>query len=227
MPDWTLLTGALWLGFLTSISPCPLATNIAALAYLSRHGSSRLRVVTSALAYTAGRMAAYSGLAVILATGIVSAPAVAATLDQYLGALIGPGLIILGLLVTGLLPIPIPGSGKVNQIGTRLAEKGILGEFLMGAVFSLAFCPVSAALYFGGLLPTVIQSGATLALPISYGIGTAIPVLIALTLIAGGMAGAKNRLSTMQNIGAKLQTGTGAILLLIGCWITLSDLISG
>lgn len=226
MPDWTLLTGALWLGILTSISPCPLATNIAALAYLSRHGSGQLRWITSALAYTTGRMAAYAGLAAILAAGLVSAPAVAATLDQYLGTLIGPGLLLLGLLVTGLLPLRLPGSGKINQLGTRLAEKGMLGEFLMGAVFALALCPVSAALYFGGLLPTVIQSGSTLALPISYGIGTAIPVLVALTLVAGGMAGAKNRLSTMQNIGAKLQIGTGYILLAIGAWITLRDLFA-
>ena len=225
MPEWALITGALWLGILTSISPCPLATNIAAVAFLTRRAERRAAVAWSSLAYIAGRMAAYTLLAIALAGGIFSAPAVAEFLRTKMEGLIGPGLIVVGMLVAGWLPLRIPGLGNLNSLGTRLAERGFAGEFLMGAVFALAFCPVSAALFFGGLLPTVIRSESTIVLPVSYGIGTALPVIIAVILLACGLGMAAERLRSLQNIGARLQQWTAWILIAVGVWITVRGLI--
>ena len=56
-----MLGTALWLGLLTSISPCPLATNLAATAYLARRVESRRRAVTGAVAYTLGRVGRLCG----------------------------------------------------------------------------------------------------------------------------------------------------------------------
>ena len=221
MPEWPLIAGALWLGILTSISPCPLATNIAAVAFLARRGDHQLAIVRGSLAYIAGRVAAYTLLAMVLAASLLSAPAVATFLRTRLEGLIGPGLILVGMLVAGWLPLTLPGFGGINALGTRLATRGVLGEFLMGAVFAMAFCPVSAALFFGGLLPTIIQSDSTVTLPLIYGLGTALPVVLAVLLIAGGLGVAKQRLQHLRLAGARLQQATGFILILVGAWLTI------
>jgi cytochrome c biogenesis protein CcdA len=226
MPEWPLIAGALWLGILTSISPCPLATNIAAVAFLGRRVDRQAAVVWSSVAYIAGRMAAYTLLAIALAAGIFSAPAVAEFLRTRIEGLIGPGLIVVGMLVAGWLPLEIPGLGNINSLGARLAERGFIGEFLMGAVFALAFCPVSAALFFGGLLPTVIRSGSTVVLPVFYGIGTALPVIVAVALLACGLGMASERLRRLQNIGSRLQQWTGWILIAVGIWLTVRSIMA-
>jgi thiol:disulfide interchange protein len=226
MFEWSLLIGALWIGILTSISPCPLATNIAAVAFLSRKAERKRALAISGIAYISGRMVAYTLLAGMIAAGLLSAPEVAEFFRSKLEGLIGPLLLILGMVVSGLLTLKIPGFGNINQLGTRLAEKGIIGEFLMGAVFALAFCPVSAALFFGGLLPSVLQSGSTILLPVSYGIGTALPVIVATAILAGGITAASQRIKTMQHIGAKLQTYTGYVLIAVGVWLTFRDLLA-
>ena len=225
MPEWTLILGALWLGIVTSISPCPLATNIAALAFLARRGGEHRAVAWSSAAYIGGRMAAYTVLAIVLVAGVFSTPAVAEFLRTKMAGLIGPGLILLGMLVAGWLPLRIPGVGGINSLGTRLAQRGFAGEFLMGAVFALAFCPVSAALFFGGLLPTVIQSGSTVALPVVYGVGTALPVVVAVVLLACGIGMAGERLQKLQHLGAHLQRGTGWVLIAVGVWLTIQDFL--
>lgn len=225
MPEWALMTGALWLGVLTSISPCPLATNIAAVAFLARRADRRLAVVWSSLAYIAGRMAAYALLAAALAAGVLSAPGAAEFLRTKMEGLLGPGLIVVGMLIAGWFPLRIPGLGRINSIGARLAERGFIGEFAMGAIFALAFCPVSAALFFGGLLPTVIRSGSVVMLPVAYGIGTSLPVSAAVFLIACGFGMVSERLRNLQVIGSRLQHGTAWVLILIGVWLTLRGMM--
>ena len=226
MTDWAYIAGALWLGILTSVSPCPLAMNIAAVAFLARKGTRRSAVTWSSLIYILGRMVAYTLLAIPITKGLLSAPSVAAFFRDQLEGLIGPGLIIVGMFVAGLLSVNIPGLGNLNKLGTRLAQRGYCGEFLMGAIFSLAFCPVSAALFFGGLLPTVVNTGSTVILPVVYGIGTGLPVVLTVVLLAGGLATASTRMQKFQWIGSKLQIITGIILILAGAWITLRDLFA-
>ena len=51
---------AFLLGLLTAISPCPLATNIAAIGYIGKDIEDRRRVFLSGLLYTAGRIVAYT-----------------------------------------------------------------------------------------------------------------------------------------------------------------------
>lgn len=226
MPDWPIIAGALWLGILTSISPCPLATNIAAIAFLGRKSDQRAAVVWSSVAYITGRACAYIALALVLAAGMTSAPDVTAFFRTKLSGLLGPGILIVGMAVSGWIPIKLPSSGGLNALGTKLAANGWLGEFLMGVVFAVAFCPVSAALFFGGLIPGTIQSGATISLPLAYGVGTALPVVIAGALISGGVSTASRRkLINLQSLGAKLQRATGAILICVGAWITVTGMM--
>ncbi len=226
MLELSLITGILWMGILTSISPCPLATNIAAVAFLSRKSDKKSALALSSLAYIVGRMLAYTLLAMIITAGFLSAPSVAEFFRSKFTGLIGPGLIIVGMIVAGWFTIKLPGMGNLNELGPRLAEKGWIGELLMGAVFAMAFCPVSAALFFGGLIPSVVQSGSNIILPITYGIGTALPVILAVIIVAGGINAASSKIQTMQKIGAKLQVITGGVLIAVGCWLTLADILA-
>jgi cytochrome c-type biogenesis protein len=225
MPEWALIAGALWLGILTSISPCPLATNIAAAAVLARRAGSRMTVAWSSLAYIAGRMAAYTLLAAALAAGVLSAPGAAEFLRTKMEGLLGPGLIVVGMLVAGWLPLGISGFGGINSLGARLAGRGFIGDFAMGAIFALAFCPVSAALFFGSLLPATVSSGLTVMPSLAYGIGTALPVIVAVFLLACGIGMASERLRNLQAIGASLQKGTAWILILAGVWLTVRGVL--
>jgi len=218
-----LYGGAIWLGLLTALSPCPLATNLAATAYLSRRVESRGRAISATVAYTLGRVAAYAAIAGMLALGLASAPAISPGLQRWMAPLMGPLLILTGMVLCGLLSLPIS-FGTGNQANAeKWATRGLLGELALGFLFALSFCPVSAALFFGSLIPATLGSGQVLAPVTLYGIGTAAPVAVfALVMIfssraASRMAGGIQR---MQPLILKL---TGGLLLLAGLFLTARD----
>ena len=224
MLEWSLIAGAMWLGILTSISPCPLATNIAAVAFLARRTGQGRKVAWAGLAYTLGRAFAYTGIAAAIVGGVLSAPALADILRNKLSGLVGPILILAGMVVAGWIPLRLPGSSRFNQIGNWLADRGLVGEFSMGILFALSFCPASAALFFGGLLPMSIQSDSAILLPSLYGLGTALPVLIAVFLLARGIELA-SRLQALQRVGSHLQAATGLLMVGLGVWLTVTNLV--
>ena len=150
---------ALWLGVLCSLSPCPLATNVAAVAYLGRHAATPRRVLGAGLLYTAGRALTYVALGALLVGGLLAAPRASAALQGGVNRVLGPILILVGMVVLGLLPLPSFGRGVGHRTQERLAAFGPLGALALGALFALAFCPVSAALFFGSLLPLAIRTG--------------------------------------------------------------------
>lgn len=224
MPDWAIIGAAIWFGVLTSISPCPLATNVAAIAFLARGAGDRRRVVRGGIAYTLGRAIAYAALAGVISAGLLSAPALSAFLRTRLEGLIGPLLILIGMIVAGWLPIRLPGSGRLNQWGEKLAGLGCVGEFLLGALFALSFCPVSAVIFFGTLLPLVVKADSPVILPLLYGLGTAVPVIVAVALLAGGVEVA-GRMEAFKKLGSRLQVATGAVMVAAGVWVTVNGMM--
>ena len=174
---------ALWLGVLTSISPCPLATNIAAISYIGRRVDSPRAVLMSGLLYTLGRMVAYLGLAFVLVKTALSIPQVSLFLQKYMHLLLGPTLVIVGMFLLGLLQLNIGGVGFSESLKKRVDTLGIWGAMLLGVVFALAFCPTSAALFFGNVMNS-LKAGSSIMLPLLYGVGTALPVLIFAVIIA-------------------------------------------
>ncbi len=181
---------ALALGFLTSISPCPLATNIAAVAYISRNMTERRHAVISAFLYTLGRMFSYSILGALIIVAGLEIPGTAVFLQGFGVKLLGPLLIVLGIIMLNLdrLPFSIK-SGKLAIMGGRVARWGLTGSFLLGAIFALAFCPYSAVLYFGILIPLALKTTGGIALPAVYAVGTGFPVLLIGTVLSAGVAG--------------------------------------
>ncbi|MDD5590683.1 MAG: aromatic aminobenezylarsenical efflux permease ArsG family transporter [Dehalococcoidales bacterium] len=167
------------LGLLTAISPCPLATNIAAIAYISRGVTERRYAVTASALYTLGRMVAYSTLGFLIIRASLEIPGAAMFLQDTGEKVLGPILIAVGIILLNVHRFRfIAGGSGMSSLGARVSRWGKIGAFLLGIVFALAFCPYSAVLYFGTLIPLSLKSTGGVALPAVFAIGTGLPVLI-------------------------------------------------
>ncbi|MDD2598214.1 MAG: aromatic aminobenezylarsenical efflux permease ArsG family transporter [Kiritimatiellae bacterium] len=178
------ILSALWLGILTAVSPCPLATNIAAISFIGRKAGRKNEVVGSGLLYALGRTMAYVTLGAVITAGVLSSAGSSRFFQRYLNEALGPILIILGLVLLGWI-----GSGASLSLGAAgLQDKaragGIIWAVPLGALFALSFCPVSAGLFFGGLLPMALKQHSVFILPIAYGIGTSLPVVLFALIMA-------------------------------------------
>ncbi len=211
---------ALWLGILTSISPCPLATNIAAVSFLSKKIAHPALVFLSGLAYTLGRMISYAVLGWVIISSLLSVPQVAQFLQKYSGKALGPLLIITGLILLEVITLRLPGVGLSQKHHNKLAEAGAPGAFLLGLIFALAFCPVSAALFFGSLIPLALNSKAGTLLPFIYGVGTGLPVLLFAVAIALGVTSMSHWFNKITKLEFYTRRVTGVIFILVGLYYT-------
>jgi cytochrome c biogenesis protein CcdA len=212
---------AIWLGILTSISPCPLATNIAAISYVGRHLGRPRTTLAAGLLYTMGRALTYAVLGGAVVWGLMSMVDVAGFLQGTFHRLLGPLLIVAGLLLLGLVRLSLPGRGVSEGLTRRVERLGPWGAGLLGILFALSFCPVSAALFFGTLIPLATDRGSPLLLPLLYGLGTALPVVGFAILIAVGtnrLAVALDRLQSFELVARRL---TAAVFILVGIYETL------
>lgn len=175
---------AFLLGILASISPCPLATNIAAVAYLSRNLKTAKNTLANGGYYAFGRAASYTLLAILIYYGL-SAFQISSSVQGWGEKLLGPLLILMGFAMLGVVKIKLPASGgKLQRVKLWLAGQGGCGAFMLGALFALAFCPYSAVLFFGALIPLVMESSGGLLLPPLFALGTGLPVIVFSFLIA-------------------------------------------
>lgn len=179
------LLAAFALGLLTAIAPCPLATNITATAFIAKTINSRKKVLLSGLLYTLGRMFSYTVIGAIIYFGANTfqiAKIFQGNGEKYIGFV----LVILGLIMLDIIKLNfIKGGNWIDQLSDKFKTKGLLGAFLLGALFALAFCPYSGALFFGMLVPMTIKSG--LAMPVLFSIGTGLPVILFAFVIAFSM----------------------------------------
>jgi cytochrome c biogenesis protein CcdA len=213
---------ALWLGILTSLSPCPLATNVAAMGFIGRRTDSARGALWTGLLYTAGRALAYAGLGMVLVGGLLAVPAVSAWLQENMIRLLGPVLLVTGLVLVEWLALPRAGSGRfTGWVQRRASAMGLGAAFFLGVMFALAFCPVSAALFFGSLLPVCLETGSGFWLPLVYGVGTALPVLVfglVLAFAAGHVGQIFDRVSAVERWA---RWATGAVFLGVGLVFTV------
>ena len=217
---------ALWLGILTSISPCPLATNIAAISFISRRISRTRVVFLMGILYTLGRMLTYVILAILLVTSILSIPQVSHILQKYMNKLLGPILIFVGMILLELIHINISSSGLTEKMQKRVEAGGIWGAGLLGVLFALSFCPISAALFFGSLIPLSVKCSSSLMLPALYGIGTGLPVFLFALLIAFGAQSVGKTFSKLTQLEWWTRRITGIIFILIGIYFCLAHIFA-
>jgi cytochrome c biogenesis protein CcdA len=191
---------ALLLGLMTAISPCPLATNITAIGFISKDLEDRNRVFFNGLFYTLGRAITYTALALIIFLGVDQLK-FSGFFQRYGEKFIGPLLIIIGFLMLDIIKIKFPGFGGLTSRLQNKKKWGYLDAVLLGLVFALAFCPYSGVLYFGILVPLTVTSASGLYLPVVFAIATGIPVIIlawVLAYMVSGLGNVYNKIKSFE-----------------------------
>ena len=178
-----LFVTAIILGLMTAISPCPLATNISAIGFISRDIENRRRVFFNGLVYTLGRAISYTGLAVIIYFG-ASKMNISMLFQGWGEKLLGPILILMGLFMLDVIKIKLPGFSRITEKIGESSKGSYLGTLLLGMIFALAFCPYSGVLYFVMLIPMTVASASGLYLPVLFAIATGLPVILFAWLLA-------------------------------------------
>lgn len=215
------LISALWLGILTAISPCPLAANIAAISFISRRIGSPYKALMSGLLYTAGRTVTYLVVGSLMTAAMVNAPFMSHVLQKYMNKALGPVMIIVGMFLLELIDI---GGGKGidgEKVQKRFESSGMWGAFLLGIVLAAAFCPISAALFFGSLFATAVKVKSIVLVPVFFGIGTGLPVMLFSVLVVIGaksLGTVYNKIRTFELWARRI---TGTIFLVIGIYYCL------
>jgi cytochrome c-type biogenesis protein len=213
---------ALFLGLITAISPCPLATNIAAIGYVSRRVTERRYAVITGALYTLGRMFSYSIIGVLIIVVGLEIPGLATFLQDFGEQALGPLLIVIGVIMLIINKIPLSlGGGKLSAIGAKVADWGMIGGFLLGALFALAFCPYSAALFFGVLIPLSLKSAGGVALPAVYAIGTGLPVLVFGVLISAGVSRVSTWLNAVTRAEKIIRVAASIIFIGVGIYLVV------
>ena len=191
---------ALLLGLMTAISPCPLATNITAVGFISRDIENRNRVFVNGLLYTLGRAISYTAIAIIIYFGADQFK-FSGFFQLYGERILGPLLIIIGLLMLDVIKIKFPGMGRLTSKMETKTKWGFFDAILLGMIFALAFCPYSGVLYFGMLVPMTVASASGLYLPIVFALATGIPVIILAWILAfsvGSIGGVYNKMKNFE-----------------------------
>jgi cytochrome c biogenesis protein CcdA len=194
------LLAAFFIGLMMAISPCPLATNITAIAYASKKIDNSKHTTIVSLLYTLGRMFTYVAIASLIVWFGVNVQAVSLFLQKYGEKVLGPLLIIIGVIMLDIIKINMfKSNAKLDALKEKLAKKGFLGSFLLGVIFALAFCPFSAVLFFGMLIPLAIKAGDGLIIPAVFALATGLPVIILSLILVYSV-------SKLGNIMNKIQT---------------------
>jgi cytochrome c biogenesis protein CcdA len=236
------IAAALYLGILTSISPCPLATNIAAISYVGRKVGDSRWVMAAGLLYTIGRCLLYLALAVLVSTTAMAIPAISLFLQKYMHFVLAPIFLLLGMFLVGLMTFSGGGAMMSEAMQKRIDALGIWGALLLGVLFAVAFCPTSAAWFFGLLalilgseagavtlvlakigilLPEAPLPGGTILLPLVYGIGTAIPVLLVAFLLAYSVQSVGKTYNVLAKVEWWARQITGWIFIAAGVYFSL------
>jgi len=223
--SWYILCSALWLGILTAISPCPLASNIAAISFIGRQLGNDKGVLLSGLLYTAGRALAYIVLGAGITAGLLASDEVSRFLQKYLNEILGPLLILLGMILTGLITsgfsLTLMSHHKLQK---HAEKKGIWAALPIGVIFALSLCPVSAGLFFGALIPLAVKSESSFILPGIYGIGTALPVIVFSFLIAFGGEYLGRAFNCLTKVELFVRYGAGILFIAVGIYYSLAHI---
>jgi len=215
---------ALWLGILTSLSPCPLATNIAAISFVGRRVESPKRVLATGFLYTLGRAFAYASLGALLVLSLLSAPYLSHVLQKYMSKILGPLLVLVGMFLLELIRLNVRSFTAGAALQNRAGASGVWGGALLGIVFALSFCPVSAALFFGSLIPLAVRHHSGVLFPSVYGIGTALPVVVFSILIATGARSLGSVFKRTAQVERWARLVTGVVFVAVGIYLSLTHI---
>jgi cytochrome c-type biogenesis protein len=198
-----------------------MATNIAAISFISKRVDSPMTVWITGIVYTLGRMIAYAVLGILIVQGLFASPHVSYLLQKYMNLLTRPLLVLVGMALLQLISVPSFGVSS-RSLRERLAKQGLLGAFFLGVFLALAFCPTAAALYFGSIIPLSIKHTSPLLIPCVYGVATGLPVAGVSFMIAFAANKIGRLYSTLSRLEIWARWITGILFLLVGLYFTLT-----
>lgn len=213
---------AFFIGLMMAISPCPMVTNVTAIAYLSKRlGGSRDTLLAGAM-YTAGRMATYLALSSLIVWLGMSAQSFSFSLQSFSSYALGPFLFAIGMLMLFVdrLPVVFKGSERLNAAKERIAQKRF-GGFLLGMVLAMAFCPFSAVLFFGMMIPLALSTGDAIIVPGVFAIATGLPVIVASFAITKGVSKIGAAMSKMQAVQKYFSFAIAALFMVAGIYYAI------
>jgi cytochrome c-type biogenesis protein len=216
------LVAAFFIGLMTAMSPCPLATNITAIAYVSRRLENSRHTLLVGLLYAAGRTVGYVAIAAAIVYAGLNVQAISFFLQDYGEMILGPLLLVLGILMLDVIDIPLFGGGnRLTSLMETCSEKGFVGSFILGVLFALSFCPFSAVLFFGMLIPVALKTGDALLVPAVFGMATALPVIVVSFLLVRGVGQAARFMQRAQSVEYWVKKAVGVVFIGIGCYLML------
>lgn len=215
------LIAAFFIGLMTAISPCPLATNITAIAYISKKIDNGKKTLLTGLVYTLGRMFTYVLLASLIVYVGLNVQSISLFLQKYGEKILGPLLIFIGLVMLNIIKFPSlkPGN-KMNKVKEKLSEKGYLGSFLLGVLFAFAFCPFSAVLFFGMLIPLALSFSDGILIPSIFALATGLPVIIFAFILTFSVSKVGKIMGKVQTFEKYMRYFISAVFLIVGVYYT-------
>lgn len=221
--DFLLAAGpAFVLGFLTSISPCLLATNVTAISFIARRIDRPRYILLSGASYAFGQALGFVVLAALVVGSLVSVPSISHWLQKYMFRVLGPVLIVVGMFLVEMLRVSL-GSGRLKGWAQRFGSRGGLwATALLGLLFAMSFCPTTAALFFGGLIPLAVAHESKVILPLAYSIGVSVPV-VTIVFVIGFAANLLGRIMRrVTEVEWWLRRMAGGIFIVVGIYFTLA-----
>ncbi|MDD3112062.1 MAG: aromatic aminobenezylarsenical efflux permease ArsG family transporter [Methanofollis liminatans] len=213
------VVAAFFIGLMMAMSPCPLATNITAIAYVSRRIDTGRRTFLVGALYGAGRTVAYVAIAAAIVYAGLNVQAASFFLQDYGEMLLGPLLLLLGVLMLDLVEINLPGGGRwLTSLMEWFSEKGVAGSFVLGILFALSFCPFSAVLFFGMLIPIALNTGDAIVVPAVFGVATALPVILVSLLLVRGVGQAARLMQRAQAFDLWVKEGVAVVFIAFGLY---------
>ncbi|MFQ5631730.1 MAG: cytochrome c biogenesis protein CcdA [bacterium] len=212
---------AFGLGALTVIHPCPLGTNIAAVSFLLGWRQTSGNKILLALFFVVGEILAFSVLAILISMGMLQIPLVANFLQKYIMQFLGPVLILMGMMLAGIL-LPHQTTLKLSErMQDKFSKMRLWGSLVIGVLIALSFCPMSAAIFFGVLIPLAVANNSVFLYPACFGIGASLPLLVIVVFISRSAAFLSRFSFTNRTTGKKLSTFFGALLIIAGIVMSL------
>lgn len=210
--------GCFSLGIMTTLHPCPLTSNIAAISFISGVTQGKPRKFFAIVNFCLGYMAALVGIAVILNFSMIAVPKLSVFLQGIISAFLGPLLILTGMMLSGLINLNKYYMG-LKLLKKPLKNRSVIYAFLVGMMLALAFCPATASLYFGVMLPLSIKADQVVFFPLLYAAGAVLPIAATSIFIDRGLTHVLKDL-----LIRKIPLIAGWILIAIGIYITLEQL---
>jgi len=209
-----------FIGLMMAISPCPLATNITAIAFVSKNITNKLKTLMIGLSYTLGRMFTYILIASMIVYFGLNTQSISLFLQKYGEMIIGPLMIFIGLVLLQIIKFDFmkSKSKKLEILKLKLSKKGYIGSFFLGILFALAFCPFSAVLFFGMLIPLALKTGDGILIPAIFSFATGLPVIIMSIILVYSISSLGNVMNKIQIFEKNTRNIVGIIFMIVGMY---------